>query len=69
MCNLTGLIPADPPVGLEAAYPETDNWAELYVPVFEFIPPLFGPKHQLCYLLVPHVKHQLTFIGREFAVV
>ena len=69
MCDLIGLVPADPPVSLEAVYPETNNWAELYVPISEFVAPLLGSKHQLCYLLAPRIKHWLKFTGKEVAVV
>ena len=57
MCDLTILVSTNPPVGLKPVYPETYDWAELYVPVFEFVTSLLRSEHQLCYLFVPRIKH------------
>ena len=65
MCDLTIPVSANPPVGLEPAYPEINDWAERYVSIFEFVASLLRSKHQLCYLVVPRVEHQLKFSGRE----
>jgi hypothetical protein len=60
---------AYPVVYLYPTYPQTNHWAKLYAPVPELVTLLLGSEHQLSYLSVPLIIHQLEVCRRHVRVV